>query len=102
MDQTGRSSQLLRIKLYQNAVFFANDQNVNKSNNRAPRTVNGIIILPFFVCQLFTSFCQDVNETISNCAIIGFNLSMEHKLTMYKTQNGKPSYIVYNFFFNFC
>ena len=49
----------------------------------------------------FFFFYQDVSKTRSNSAIIGCNLSEEHKLTMYKTQNGEPNYID-KFFFNFC
>ena len=33
------------------------------------------------------------NQTGSNCAIIGCNLSKKHKLALYKTQNGEPNYV---------
>ena len=33
-------------------------------------------------------------QTKSHCSIIGCNLSKEHKLPLYKTQNGEPNYIV--------
>ena len=38
---------------------------------------------------------------LSNCAIIGCNLSKKRKLTQYKTQNGESNYVDHNFFFNF-
>ena len=44
---------------------------------------------------------KDANKTRSNCAIIGWNLSKKHKLTLYKAQNGESNYVDYNFFFNF-
>ena len=50
----------------------------------------------------FIFFCQDVNKTRPNCAIIGCTVSKEHKLTVPKIQNGEPNYIDYEFFFNFC
>ena len=95
---------MLRTKLYQNPFFFIGDQNVNKPKSRAARTVNGHIFLPFYkiIVSFFSFFCQDVNKAKSNCAIIGCNLSKEHKLTLFKTQNGEPNYIDYKFFFNFC
>ena len=34
-------------------------------------------------------------------AIIGYNLSKKHKLTLYKTQNGESNYVDLRFFFNF-
>ena len=60
------------------------------------------ISLPFYkiIVSFFFFFNQDVNKTSSNCAIIGCNLSKEHKLTQYKTQNGEPNYVD-KFFFTF-
>ena len=45
----------------------------------------------------FSFFCQDANKTRSNRAIIGYNLSKKHKLTLYKTQSGQPNYVDYKF-----
>ena len=45
----------------------------------------------------FSFFCQDANKTRSNRAIIGYNLSKKHKLTLYKTQSGEPNYVDYKF-----
>ena len=70
----------------------------NVSKPRAARTVYGTMFLPFYViivsffrhCIFF--FSQDANKAESNCAIIGCNLSEKHKLTLYKTQSGEPTY----------
>ena len=45
----------------------------------------------------FSFFCQDANKTRSNRAIIGYNLSKKHKLTLYKTQSEEPNYVDYKF-----
>ena len=83
-------------------ILLYRDQNVNKTKSRAARTVNGPIFLPFYkiIVSFFPFSYQDVNKTSSNCAIIGCNLSKEHKLTQYKTQNGEPNYVD-KFFFTF-
>ena len=64
--------------------------------------VYGPIYLPFnvIIVSFFSFLCQDANKTGSNCAIIGCNLSKKHTLALYKTQGGKPSYVVYKFFLN--
>ena len=41
----------------------------------------------------FSFFCQDAKKTRSNRAIIGYNLSKKHKLTLCKTQSGEPNYL---------
>ena len=51
--------------------------------------------------SFFSFLCQDANKTRSNCAIIGCNLWKKHKLTQYKTQNGKSNYVDHKFFFDF-
>ena len=53
------------------------------------------------IVTFFSFLCQDANKTRPNCAIIGCNLSKKHKLTLYKTQNGKSNYADHKFFFNF-
>ena len=93
----------LRAKLYQNPFYFTGHQNVCKPKSRAARTVQGLVLLPFYkiIVSSFSFLCQDANKTRSNCAIIGCNLSKKHKLTLYKTQNGEPNYVDHKFFFNF-
>ena len=49
----------------------------------------------------FSFLCKDANKTRSNCAVVGCNLSKKHKLTLHKTQNGKPNYVDHKFFCNF-
>ena len=95
---------MLRIKLYQNPFFFTGHQNVNKLKSKAARTVYGPIFLPFdkIMVSFFSFFCQDASKAISNCAMIGCNLSKKLKATMYKIQNGEPNYVDHKFFFNFC
>ena len=45
----------------------------------------------------FSYFCHDANKTRSNRAIISYNLSKKHKLTLYKRQSREPNYIDYKF-----
>ena len=45
----------------------------------------------------FSFFCQDVDKTRSHRAIIGYNQSKKHKLTLYKTQSEEPNYVDYKF-----
>ena len=45
----------------------------------------------------FSFFCQDANKTRSNRAIIGYNLSKRHKLTLCKTQGREQNYVDYKF-----
>ena len=45
----------------------------------------------------FSFLCQDASKTRSNCTIAGCNLSKKHKLTQYKTQNGKSNYADHKF-----
>ena len=94
---------MVRSKLHQNPFFFTGHQNINKPRSRAARTVHGLIFLPFYkiIVSFFSFLCQDANETRSNCAIIGCNLSKKHKLTLYKTQNGDPNYVDHKFFISF-
>ena len=86
---------ILRTKLYQNPFFFVVHQNVNKSKNRAARTVYGPIFFPFyvFIIRCYSFSCQGANIAGCNCAIIGLNLSQKHKLALYKTQSGEPNYL---------
>ena len=51
--------------------------NVNKPKSLAGRTVSRPTFLSFYeiIVRFFSFFCQDANETGSNCGIIGFNLS---------------------------
>ena len=49
----------------------------------------------------FLFLCQDANKTRSDCAIIGYNLSKKHKLTLCKPQNGESNYVDHKFSFNF-
>ena len=83
--------------------LFTGDQNVNKPKSRVATTVNRAIYLLFYkiIVSFFSFFYEDVNKTRANCAIIGYNLSKEHKLALYKTENGEPNYID-KFFFTFC
>ena len=92
---------MLRTTLYQKSFFFTGHQNVNKLKSRAARTAYEPNF-NFFIKSLsaFSFFYKD--ETRSNCTIIGCNLSKKHKLTLYKTQNRQPNYVVHKFFFNFC
>ena len=59
-------------------------------------TVCRPIFLPFYkiIVSFFLFPGQDANKTRSNCAITGCNLSKKHNLTLYKTQNEEPDYIV--------
>ena len=54
---------------------------------------------PYFYLfiRFFSFFCQDANKTKSNRAIIGYNFSKKHKLTLYKTQSGELNYVDYKF-----
>ena len=94
---------MLRTKLYYNPFFFTGRQNVNKPKSRAERTVYGLIFLPFYkiIVSFFSFSCQDANKIRLNCAIIDWNLSEKHRLTLYKTQNGESNYVGHKFFFNF-
>ena len=69
---------------------------------RGARTVYGPIFLPFYkiIVGFFSFFCQDVNKTGSNFAVIGCNLSKKHKLALYKTQSGEPNYVDHKVFFH--
>ena len=49
------------------------------------------------IVSFLSFFCQDANKSKSNCAIIGCDLSKKHKLTLYKTLNGEPNYVIINF-----
>ena len=71
----------------------------SKCKQRAARTVYEPVFLPFYkiIVSFFSFFCQDANKTRSNCAIIGYDLSKKHKLTLYKTLNGEPNYVIINF-----
>ena len=62
------------------AILFIVHQNVNKQKGRAARTVYGPIFLIFYkiIVSFFSFFCQDANETGSNCAIIGCNMPQKH------------------------
>ena len=73
------------------SVLLYRHQNVNKPKRRAARTVYGVIFLPFYkiIISFFSFLCQDAIKTRSDCAIIGYNLSKKHKLTLHKTQNGE-------------
>ena len=95
---------MLITKLYQNPFFFTVHQNVNKPKSRAARTLQGHILLPFYViiASFFSFFCQDANKTRSNCAIICCNLSKKHKLALYKTQCREPNYVDHTFLKIYC
>ena len=66
-----------------------------KANQREVQ--RGLLMNKYFVpfhkiiVSFFSFFYQDVNKTKSNCAAIGCSLSKEHKLTLYKSQNGEPN-----------
>ena len=45
----------------------------------------------------FSFFYQDADRTRWNRAIIGYNLSKKHKLTLYKTQSREPNYVDHKF-----
>ena len=70
-----------------------------QTKEQAARTVYGLIFLLFYkiIVSFFSFFCQDANKTRSNRAIIGYNLSKKHKLTLYKTQSEEPNYVDYKF-----
>ena len=55
----------------------------------------------YLFIRLLSFLCQDANKARSSCAIIDYNLSKKHKLTLYKTQNGESNYVDQKFFFNF-
>ena len=77
-------------------------ENVNKSNNRAAKTLFGPIYLPF-LCdnhQFFFFFLsQTANITGSNCATKGFHVSKKHKLPLYQTQSGERNYVDHKIIF---
>ena len=59
------------------------------------RTSYGLIFLPVYkiIVSFFSFLCQDANKTRSICAIIGYNFSKKHKITLYKTQNRESNYV---------
>ena len=57
-----------------------------------------------FLCdyyQICSFFCQDANITLSNSGTIGRDLSKKHKLTLYQTHIGEPSYVDHKVLFKY-
>ena len=71
-------------------ILLHRASNVNKPKSRAVRTVYRPTFYPIWVMivSFFSFFCQDANNTGSNWAIIGCNLSKKHKSSLYKTETG--------------
>ena len=101
--RTGRSTHLCSEPSYtrNHSSLTWVYENVNKSNNRAAKTLFGPIYLPF-LCNNH-QFCfflsQTANITGSNCATKGFNVSKKHKLPLYQTQSGERNYVDHKIIF---
>ena len=61
------------------------------------------LFLPYYkiIVSFFFFLMSRCKQNKIKLAIIGYNLSKKHKLTLYKTQNGESNYVDLRFFFNF-
>ena len=87
---------MLRTKLYQNLFFFTGHQNVNKLKSRAARTAYGSTFLPFYKI-IVSFFLFSVKMQSKQDQTVLQQVAICQRNTLYKTQNGEPDYVVYNF-----
>ena len=85
---------MLRIKVFLETIllYLASKCKQTKGQTDQKSGQQRLFMDPYFyffmwlLSVFFSLFCQDENKTGSNCAIIGCNLSMKHKLALHQTE----------------